>query len=65
VATESVASKPFAAEWVQKCYREPWATFIVQSLGKLGQPGRITQSEEDKTLAFLDFTREQIQGSAA
>ncbi|MBT3603591.1 MAG: hypothetical protein HOE48_02425 [Candidatus Latescibacteria bacterium] len=60
-----MASKPCATEWAQKSCGEPWATFIAQSLVKQHQQGTITQNEEHKTLAFLDFTREQIQRSAA
>jgi hypothetical protein len=65
LATGIVASKPRAAEWAQETYGEPWATFIEQSLINQHQIGTITQSEENKTLAFLAFTLERIQRSAA
>ena len=65
LASETVTSKPRAAEWAQKSCGEPWATFIEQSLVKQHRAGNITQNEENKTLAFLEFTCEQIQRSAA
>ena len=65
LATGTVASKSRATEWAQKTYGEPWATFIEQSLVKQHQIGTITQSEQNKTLAFLAFTLKQIQHSAA
>ena len=65
LATGTVASKPRATDWAQKNYAEPWATFIEQSLVKQHQFENITQNEEQKTLAFLAFTHEQIQYSAA
>lgn len=59
LATGSVASKPRAAEWAQQALGEPWATLIERTLTKQHEVGNIAQSEEDETLAFIQFTLEQ------
>jgi hypothetical protein len=59
LATGSVASKPRAAEWVQKEFGEPWAKLIERTLAKQHEVGNIAQNEEDGTLAFIQFTFEQ------
>jgi hypothetical protein len=59
LATGSVASKRRAAEWAQKELGEPWATLIERTLAEQHEAGNIAQSEEDKTLAFIQFTFEQ------
>ena len=59
LATGSVASKPRAAEWGQKELGQPWASLIERTIEKQHQAGNITQSEEEETLAFIQFTLEQ------
>jgi hypothetical protein len=59
LATGSVASKPRAAEWAQKALGGPWPTLIERTLAKRHEVGNIAQSEEDETLAFIQFTLEQ------
>jgi hypothetical protein len=59
LATGSVASKPRAAEWARGELGEPWATLIERALARQHEAGNITQSEEDETLAFIQFTFEQ------
>ena len=59
LATGSVTSKPRAAEWAQKELGSPWATLIERTLAKQYETGEIAQSEEDETLAFIQFTLEQ------
>jgi hypothetical protein len=65
LATGSVASKPRAAEWAKKELGEPWAMLIERTLAKQHQAGDIAQSEEDETLAFIQFTLEQGNHYAA
>jgi aminoglycoside adenylyltransferase-like protein/nucleotidyltransferase-like protein len=65
LATESVASKPRAARWAQKALGEPWTTLIERTLAKQHEASNIAQSEEDETLAFIQFTLEQSKHSAA
>jgi Domain of unknown function (DUF4111)/Nucleotidyltransferase domain len=64
LATGSVASKPRAAEWIQKKFGDRWARLIERSLAKQHETGSISQSEEDETLAFIQFTLEQSKRSA-
>ncbi|MCL4266161.1 MAG: DUF4111 domain-containing protein [Anaerolineae bacterium] len=59
LATESVTSKPRAAEWAQKKLGGPWATLIKRALARQHEAGEITQSEEEESLAFIQFTLEQ------
>jgi Domain of unknown function (DUF4111) len=65
LATGSVASKPRAAEWAHKELGEPWATLIERTLARQHEVGNIAQSEEEQTLAFIQFTLEQGKRSAA
>ncbi len=59
LVTESVTSKPRAAEWAQKELGGAWATLIKCALAGQHEAGEITQSEEEETLAFIQFTLEQ------
>lgn len=65
LGTGAVASKPQAAEWARKKYGEVWGTFIAASLIKHQRSETITREQEQATLAFLAFTFEHIQRSAA
>lgn len=65
LATGSIASKPHAAEWAKKEFGQRWATLIERTFAKQHEAGNIAQSEEDETLAFIQFTLEQSQRSAA
>jgi Domain of unknown function (DUF4111) len=65
LATGSVASKPRVAEWAQKELGEPWATLIERTLARQHEAGNIAQSEEEQTLAFIQFTLEQGKRYAA
>jgi hypothetical protein len=65
LTTRSVASKPRAAEWAQKELGQPWGALIERTLAKQHQAGTIAQSEEDETLAFIQFTLEQSKRYAA
>ena len=65
LATGSVASKPRAAEWARKEFGESWATLIERTLAKQHEAGNIARSEEDETLAFIQFTLEQSNRYAA
>lgn len=59
LATESVTSKPRAAEWAQKELGGSWAKLIKHALARQHEAGEITPSEEEESLAFIHFTLEQ------